>query len=72
MSKRAQFKNFLAKMEWEGGITGLLEWGDLDSGDDELNEQMGSVREAIENVEARIEDLKEEYEIDDEEEEEDE
>lgn len=62
---KQQFHEFLNKLQWEGGIEGILDYGhsDLTKFDKELNELFNKYNQLNLDIEKRIAELTEEHGI---------
>lgn len=62
-TKKQQFIDFNDKLEWEGGITGLMTYGLVESGDVELDSYMSQLMELNDMAENRLYELRTKYGI---------
>lgn len=61
MSKGKQFADWLQRMDWEGGVAELVQHGDFESGDYELDCMLYELDNLLGNINLRIKELVKEH-----------
>lgn len=54
MTDTVKLRQFLDKLEWEGGIVEIINYGITDSGDAQLNCLLSNLKEALHAAETRL------------------
>lgn len=61
MTKGQQFAEWYRRMDWEGGVSELVQHGEYDSGDDKLDNMLDTLDSLLTSINERINVLEEEY-----------
>lgn len=61
MTKGQQFAEWYWRMDWEGGVSDLVQKGEYDSGDDKLDAMLDELDSLLTRINERINVLEEKY-----------
>lgn len=61
MTDIKRYADWYAKMDYEGGLADIVDYGDLDSGDSVLDDILETLKEALHAARARMHDIKQKY-----------
>ena len=61
MTKGQQFAEWYRKMDWEGGVAELVQYGDYDSGDLPLDNLLDELNSLLQAINSRINELVKKY-----------
>lgn len=61
MNKGKQFADWLQRMDWEGGVAELVQHGDFESGDYELDRMLYELDNLLGNINLRVKELIKEH-----------